>query len=196
MAQMLLVNPRKRRAKRKIAKRKTSTGLARVKSRVSTGLRSIRRKYRRNPIQKTDIFGQFKDGAIGAAGALAVDIAMAKLPIPDNLKSGQMAPVVKGLVGIGIGMAVAKFGKNKSLGKQLAGGAVTVSLYNAGRQMLAAPLGLAGYDDQGMLGFQDSGLLGGSSNDWDSDDFSMGYVSPAPTFADYDNDLGQNFDNL
>ncbi len=195
MAQMLLVNPRKR-AKRKTAKRKsTSTAVARVKSRVSTGLRSIRRKYRRNPIQKTDIFGQFKDGAIGAAGALAVDIAMAKLPIPDNLKTGQMKPIVQGLVGIGIGMAVSKFGKNKSLGKQLAGGAVTVSLYNAGRQMLAAPLGLAGYDDQGMLGYQDSGLLG-SSNEWDSDDFSMGFINPAPSFPDYDSDLGQNFDNF
>lgn len=194
MAQMLLVNPRKR-AKRKTAKRKSSsTAVARVKSRVSTGLRSIRRKYRRNPIQKTDIFGQFKDGAIGAAGALAVDIAMAKLPIPDNLKTGQMKPIVQGLVGIGIGMAVSKFGKNKSLGKQLAGGAVTVSLYNAGRQMLAAPLGLAGYDDAGLLGFDDQGMLG-MSTDWDLDG-SMGFINPAPSFHDYDSDLGQNFDNF
>lgn len=156
MAQLMLVNPRKRRAKRKTSRRKSTGLVARASSRVSTGLKRIRRSYRRNPIAKNDIFSQFKDGAIGAAGALAVDIAMQKLPIPDNLKTGQMKPIVQGLVGIGIGMAVAKFGKNRTLGKQLAGGAVTVSLYNAGRQMLAPTLGLAGSED-GLLAYEDMG---------------------------------------
>lgn len=106
-------------------------------------------------------------GAIGAAGALAVDVAMQRLPIPDNLKSGAMAPAVKGLVGIGLGMAVAKLGKNKQLGEQLADGAITVALYNAGREMIGPQIGLSAYDD---------GLLG---TDFDDD---LGYYSAAPTY--------------
>lgn len=161
MAELLLVNPRKRRARKAPAKRRAKTSIARrATSAVSKRISSIRKKYRRNPSPRAnDVLGQFKDGAIGALGALAVDVAMQKLPIPANLKTGQAAPIVKGLVGIGVGMLVAKLGKNKALGKQLAGGAVTVSLYTAGRQLLAPTLGLAGFNDGSLYGYND-GLLG------------------------------------
>lgn len=182
MAQLMLVNPKKRRKSRTAKKPRKSISVAsRTHAAISKATKRIKR-YRRNPIPKTNVLGQFKDGAIGAAGALAVDVAMAKLPIPAEYKTGNLAPVVKGLVGIGIGMAVSKFGKNKRLGEQLAGGAVTVSLYNAGRQMLAPTLGLAGYDDSGMLGYDDQGMLGWENND-------MGWINPAQTFPDYA-DLG------
>jgi hypothetical protein len=169
MAELMLVNPRRRRKGRK-AKAKTGRRslVARASSGVRTKLRSIRRRYRSNPIggRASSALDQFKTGAIGAAGALAVDIAIQRLPLPDSLKTGQLAPIVKGFIGIGIGMAVAKFGKNRELGKKLAQGAVTVSLYNAGKEMLKGPLGLS---DDGLLGFSDSGLLDG-----DFDDYGMG----------------------
>lgn len=168
MAQAIFVNPKKRGSKGRKAK--------------TTSRR--RKSYRRNPLPKFGgVANQFKDGAIGAAGALGVDIAMAKLPIPANLKTGTFAPVVKGLVGVGLGMAVEKVMKNKRMGQQIALGAITVSLYNTGKTMLAPTLGLQGFEDQGMLGFEDNGLLG-----WDMDN-ELGYTSAAPSFADYD-DLG------
>lgn len=189
MAQLMLVNPAKRRRKSPAKKRRTGI-VTRAKSTVSTGLKKIRRSYRRNPIDKSAVFDQFKDGAIGAAGALAVDVAMAKLPIPASLKTGQMKPIIQGLVGIGIGMAVSKFGKNKSLGRQLAGGAVTVSLYNAGRQMLAPTLGLSLSGDDTMLAYTDMGEYDSSLFGYDNGllgddemgayDEGMGYYTGAP----------------
>lgn len=158
MAQLMLVNPRKRR--KSPAKRRKTSVASRAVSSVKRRVSSLRKRYKRNPIGgggANNAIEQFKTGAIGAAGALAVDVAMSKLPIPANLKTGTMAPIVKGLVGIGIGMAVAKFGKNRDLGKKLAQGAVTVSLYAAGREMLKAPLGLSDYSDELGADFDDLG---------------------------------------
>ena len=108
MAELLLVNPRKRRKAKKTAKRRSPRrSLVAASSRA---VKSIRRRFRRNPIGGSvanNAMEQFKTGAIGAAGALAVDVAMQKLPIPANLKTGTLAPIVKGLVGVGIGMLVA-----------------------------------------------------------------------------------------
>jgi hypothetical protein len=182
MAQLLMVNPRKRRK----AKAKTSTRrrrsygglLARAKSAISRS----RRRYRRNPIGGIGgtAMTQFKDGAIGAVGALAVDVIFAKLPIPANLKTGVLKPITQGLIGVGVGMAVAKFVKNRALGHKLAQGAVTISLYNAGKAMVGPSLGLSGYDDSGMLGYDDSGMLGYSELN------GMGWVSPAQVSQPYE----------
>lgn len=192
MAQLMLVNPRKRRKSRKSPAKKSVA--RRAVARVSSAVKSIRKRYRRNPINMggtaNKAITQFKEGAIGAAGALAVDVAMQKLPIPANLKTGTAAPIVKGLVGIGIGMAVAKFGKNKQLGQAMAQGAVTVSLYTAGREMLKKPLGLAGtYDDLGNdfddLGYYEMGELLGPDEDngiSGDDDFMGAYDNGAVTF--------------
>lgn len=168
----MLVNPRRRKA-RKPAKRRASrrrTSLATVKT------TSVKR-YRRNPSRRTGkMVETFTNGAVGAAGALAVDVAMQKLPfIPENLKVGTFAPITRGLVGIGLGMAVAKVGRNVKLGKQLADGAVTVSLYNAGKNLIGPQLGLA---DGELLG-DDSLLYYG---DFEDDEDDLSYFSPAQTF--------------
>lgn len=171
MSQLMLVNPRRRRrttAKRKTpAKSRARRALSSVSRRVST----VRRRYRRNPIKMTGIMGQFEGGAIGAAGALGVDFLMTKLPLPASLTAGSMAPVAKGLVGIGLGMAVSKFGKKRKLGEQLAGGAVTVALYEFGKTTIGPHIGLSGND--GLLGYDD-GLLG-------YDDFNdgVGWINPS-----------------
>lgn len=173
MAQLMLVNPRKRR--RVKAKRKSNPKKRRSLSAFTK--RHIRRR-RRNPIggvSTKNMMQTFQGGAVGAAGALAVDVAMSKLPLPANLTTGTLAPITKGFVGIGVGMIVSKFLKNKRLGEQLANGAVTVALYNAGKQMIGPSLGLSGYDS-GLLGY-DSGLLGYSDF---SDDSDLGWYSTEP----------------
>lgn len=190
MAQLLMVNPRERRKASKTKSRRRSSGglLARAKSAVSR----VRRRYRRNPIggMGNTAMTQFKDGAIGAAGALAVDVIFSKLPLPANLKTGAVGSIVQGFVGVGLGMAVAKFGKNRALGHKLAQGAVTISLYNAGKRMVGPALGLAGVDD-GMLGFDDQGMLGYSELDT-----GMGWYSPAPVSEPYNSVDGfDDFDN-
>lgn len=181
MASLMLVNPRKRRStksksKSKITKRKRSPGraLASVKTTV--------RRYRRNPIAGRGIVSKIGDGAIGAGGALVADLLMAKLPIPEQFTSSPlMSSVTKGVLGIGAGMAVSKFARNKKLGEQLAAGAVTIAMYNAGRGMIGPSLGLSSVDD-GLLGWDD-GLLG-------YEDFNdgMGWNSPE-SVQDWDSSL-------
>jgi hypothetical protein len=184
MAQLMLVNPRKRRKTAKKARRKTgivsrASGLAR---RVSSKVR----RYRRNPIggSVSSPTTQLKNAAIGAAGALAVDVVMSKLPLPANLSTGMGRTAAQGLVSIGLGMAVAKFGKNKRLGVQLAEGGLTIALHGVMKGALAKQMpALAGYDDgllgnDGLLGYDD-GLLG--YDDMLSEFNNSGYVGVAPT---------------
>ncbi len=199
MAQLMLVNPRKRKSRKTPAKRRKTSVAGRAVSAVKRRVGSLRKRYRRNPIGGTanNAMATFKEGAVGAAGALAVDVLMQKLPIPANLRTGTMAPIVKGLVGIGVGMAVAKFGKNKQLGKQLAQGAVTVSLYAAGREMLKKPLGLSGADDDYMgadfddLGYYEMGdyddSLSGDGFMGNADDTDMGELLGDGLLGAYEN---------
>lgn len=175
MSELVLVNPRKRRkspVRRK--KRRVSRALSTVSRRVR---RSIGRR-RRNPIRTAGALATVKTSAIGAVGALGVDIAMQKLPIPASLTANPiMAAATKGFVGIGLGMLVSKIGKDRSLGKDIAHGAVTVSLYNAMKGAIGPSLGLSGISDDGLLGWDD-GLLG--YEDF-NDDVGMGWMGPAAT---------------
>lgn len=182
MAELMLVNPHKRRK----AKRRTTSKRRSPRRAISSVTRkTVTRRYRRNPIRKSGIMDTAKTGAIGAIGALGVDIVMSKLPLPEQFTMGTMAPITKGLVGIGLGMAVAKFGKNKKLGTDIANGAVTVSLYNTMKTMVDPQLGLSGYDD-GLLGWDD-GLLG-FEDFAESANSGMGYagVEPVSPWGDED----------
>lgn len=177
MAQLLLANPRKRRAKRAVAKRKTPTRRRTVSAVTTTKV--TRRRYKRNPSPR--LMQQVQGAAVGAAGALAVDVLMAKLPmIPANMKSGVMGSAMQGIISIGLGMAASKFG-NKKLGAQLADGGLTVALHGAMKSAAAPALGLNGFSDNGLLGF-DSGLLGFQT----LDDDGMGFMNPAPVSDGFD----------
>lgn len=173
MAQLMLVNPARRPSRRRktVAKRRRVSRPRRALATVSSTVRRTTRRYRRNPIKMGGIGQKFVDGGIGAFGALAVDVAMAKLPIPAQLTANPMlAAATKGMLGVGIGMGVAKVLKKRKLGEQLAGGAVTISLYNALKGMVGPSIGLAG--DDGLLGYDD-GLLG--YNDFND---NLGWQSP------------------
>ena len=165
MAELMLINPRKRRkhkakksAGKKRGKRRTMTALQRKyfgkrkHKRVATVAKkshkrrrrsitkhlSVRRhrKYRRNPARglgKFSVQGFAKNtlmpSAIGAAGALGLDVLIGFLPLPPNLKTGPMRSVVRiaGAVALGIvaGMVV-----KKETAANIAAGAVTVTLYD------------------------------------------------------------------
>lgn len=166
MAQLMLVNPRKRRTKRKTTRKAVSR-----RRRNPVAKLTKRRTYRRNPLPKMDtVIGTLKDGALGAVGAVASEVVLSKLPLPAALSSGNGRVAASALCSIGIGMLVAKFGKNKALGHTMAKGGVTVALHSVIRGVAGniPGVGLDGYDD-GLLGFDD-GLLG------------MGYYNAAPTY--------------
>ena len=160
MAELMLINPRKRRrhkAKKSMRKnprkRRTMTALQRKyfgkrkHKRVASVAKkshkrryavtaSKRRKYRRNPghgLGKFSVQGFTKNtlmpSAIGAAGALGLDILFGFLPLPDNLKTGPMRSVVRiaGAVALGV---VASMVVKKETAANIAAGAVTVTLYD------------------------------------------------------------------
>lgn len=178
MAQLLLANPRKRR--RTTSKKRKSPARRRRATSVTT--RTTTRRYRRNPVGVGGIAGKFVDAGIGAAGALATDVAMKKLPfIPANLTEGPMGAATKGLVALGIGMLVAKVGKKRKLGEQLAAGGMTVAMYEVGKEMVGPSIGLSDYGGD-LLGY-DAGM-GYYSDDMNDDweDEGMGYYGNADTF--------------
>lgn len=201
MSTLMLVNPRKRRkttAKRRrksITHAKNPIRRKRRSTAVSTSpRRHLRRKsYRRNPIATSKgVVEQVKGAAVGAMGAVAVDLVMSKLTIiPTAMRTGTMRHVTQGLISVGLGVLVAKVGKNRKLGMQLAEGGLTVALYTMAKASLGDKLGLNGYEELGddLLGFQDLGddLLGMD------DDFSMGGVgwqNAAPSFDMAGGDFG------
>jgi len=153
MPSLMMVNPKRRKATRK--KRRT-TAVAR---------RRTTHRRRRNPIRSTGMMATLQNAAVGASGALVVDVAMSKLPLPANLKTGPALPAVKGGVSLLVGMLVGKILKKASLGKQLAEGGLTVAIHDMAKPMLSnvIPGGLAGSDD--LMGYDLMGYEDTMSND-------------------------------
>lgn len=82
------------------------------------------------------VSGVMVPGMIGAAGALAVDMAWARLPIPAMLQTGPMAPLARIGLAVGVGMAVGAVA-GKSYGRQATNGAVLVTLYDLAKGFIA-----------------------------------------------------------
>ena len=170
MAELMLINPRKRRRKKTKSvrknphKRRTMTALQRkyfgkrkrksIKRNPVVAKKSHKRRrryavsskksrrYRRNPargIGKFNVQSFTKNtlmpSAIGAAGALGLDVVMGFLPLPPALKTGPMRTVVKIAGAVGIGMLASTFVK-RSTAEQIAAGAITVALYDTLKGML------------------------------------------------------------
>lgn len=94
--------------------------------------------------------------AIGGAGALAVDIAWGFAPIPANIKSGPLGPVVKLVGAIVLGGLVGKFA-GRAVGEKVASGYITVFAYNMAKnavQKAMPQLALGGYD----MGYVSAGM--------------------------------------
>lgn len=66
---------------------------------------------------------------VGAAGALALDMAWGYLPIPASLQTGPLAPVVRLAGAFGIGLTAGMIGGRK-FGRDVTAGATVVTLYD------------------------------------------------------------------
>jgi hypothetical protein len=124
-----------------------------------------------------------KEGAIGAAGAIAAEVVLSKLPLGATFKVGTpQHTAASALAAVGVGMIVAKYGKKPALGKAMAQGGVTVALHQTMRGFVAGPLGLTktvGYygDDFNDMGYTEPTEV------WDSDfdaEEELGYFVNQP----------------
>lgn len=180
MAELMLINPRKRKRRRKMsAKQNMYFGKRRKKRNLGTALMATnpsrrrsysvsrsRKRYRRNPIgggfkPMTFVTQTLMPSAIGAAGALGLDIVMGFLPLPATLKTGPMRPLIRIAGAVGIGM-IAGMVTNKRMGEQVGAGALTVVLYDTLKGFVAKTMPTL--------------TLGDIENDYPS----IEYLSPAP----------------
>lgn len=188
--QLMLVNPKRRKKRRKTrVKRRRNPVAANPRRRKRRYV--AKRRYRRNPARR----GGFKitgiirntlaPAAMAAGGAIGLDLIMGYLPIPIAMKTGPMRHVIKGAAAIGMGMLAANF-VSKQTAETFTSGALTVVMYNAGREMAArfAPnIQLGEYmNNDNSLGYYGAGYDPGemaaldleSSDYLDYDDSGMG----------------------
>lgn len=170
---------RKKAARRKVAKKKRLSGVgiavpagAKLRYGYTVGSKPVRR-YKLNPRKRrharkkhharrrhhnprllTGFMSQLQHGAMGAAGALGVNVVLGYLPLPVTLKTGLAGKAVKLVGAAGVGMLAGRF-LGSAKGTAIAQGAITVALYDMFKGLLnqAAPniQVLSGDDSMGYL---------------------------------------------
>lgn len=120
-----------------------------------------RRHYKRNPMGLNfgNALGQVKDGALGAVGGLANDLAYGYVKgyLPAPLQDGYGRIGAKLGLAVLVGLAANKLMPGK--GRAIAVGAATVVLHEAGKALLnanAPSLPLGAYEDSAALGYEGS----------------------------------------
>lgn len=131
------------RRRRSVAKTVGST-VRRVKRRVVTHAKRARRNHASLHKGGFGIINLLKQAGIGAVGSIAVDVVYNKLPLPASMKSGNVAPIVKAGVTIGLGLLAGRF-LNKQLAHGATVGALTVQLRDVMHNFL--PASMQGYTD-------------------------------------------------
>jgi len=153
MAELMLVNPRKRRKGRRTAAQKAATrkliAYNRRKknpSRPVTRRRKVvarrrpaapvryKRRYKRNPSNRGIMNSTVIPAAVAGAGALTLDILWGFVPLPAALKTGVLSHAAKGAGAIGLGY-LAGMVTNKRTAGQLASGALTVVFHDIYREL-------------------------------------------------------------
>lgn len=199
MASLMLVNPKKRRKKRKGKRRSVAKASPRRRRRKAVKRYSRRR---RNPAKRGMqgiIQNTVMPAATAAAGAIGLDLIMGYLPLPTAMKTGPMRHVIKGAAAIGMGMLAANFVK-RSTAEAFTTGAMTVVMYNAGREAATRfmpNLPLSAYDEYGDndmegLGYYSAGYDPDSEMmglDLEGDESLMAYPNAMDDFDD-DDDMG------
>jgi hypothetical protein len=152
MAQLMLINPRKRKAHRKSArspaqraatKRMLAANRSRtrvssnpIKRRRRSALKAVRhhshRRVRRNPTAVRSYSGNLgsmvKCAGIGAVGAIAVDTLYNYLPLPVTMKTGLVGTASKAALAVAVGVLGKKF-MGRTAG-EMAQGSLTVIAYD------------------------------------------------------------------
>jgi len=225
MAEIMLVNPRKRRrvvrkkatarrapARRKVVKRNPSTARRRAVRRAVTAsspARSIvrKRRYKRNPTARGIVESTLKPAAVAAVGALSLDVLWGFAPVPDMLKTGPFRHVAKGIGALGLGY-VAGMVVNKRMAAQMATGAMTVVMHDAFKEVAArvmpgVPLGYysAGYPAGAMGAYVDGmgAYVGGDAPSpyLATDNLSTPFAGPSAAKAAFSKGVtaGANLEN-
>lgn len=169
-ARLRMLRARRRTSRSPKGKRAHPITPARVASRAGRQLR-----YRRpNPV---GFFGDFVQGtlmpaAVGGAGALGLDVLLGVLPLPENLKTGPMRPVVRIAGAVALGALASTFTTRRTA-EQIAAGALVVVLYDTMKGFIARSgirvPGLSLYEIPGVgvydvqqevpaVGYTDSGI--------------------------------------
>lgn len=184
---LVALNKARRRVGKSVKRRvkRTATTVARTYRRARRSAGSVVRRARRSNAVRGNfgIVSLVSQAGIGAVGALAVDIVYNKLPLPVNLKSGNVAPLTKAAITVGLGILGGKV-VNKNLAHGATVGALTVQLHQFLKGFaggLLAPAGVAGYTDINGVGYYTPAQIAESGG--------MGeYMSGAyePSYADVD----------
>jgi hypothetical protein len=181
--EILLINPRrKKRVKSRRRRRSARAANPRRRRRHSVGGFRRRRRHSNPRFSVRGVTGLILPAGTGALGAVLLDVLLAYVPVPDNLKSGILGTVTKAAGAIALGFGAGKvFGKRT--GVLFTGGALTVIAYQLVRQLAADSLGdkvkgLSGYAD--FVDYQGS-AGGGQVNGMGAymPNAQLGYVSPA-----------------
>lgn len=139
-------------------------------------------RYRRpNPTIGDFLTDTLLPSAVGGAGALALDVALAMLPLPPAMKTGPMAPLIKVAGAVGLGMLAGQFMGRKT-GEQVAAGALTVTIYNVAR---AALVRLGGGKIPGLSMYPDGYMAEYMSDD---DALALGYIDSGQQVGEYVSD--------
>lgn len=80
--------------------------------------------------------------AVGGAGALLLDMAWGKLPIPDALKSGPAAPIARIALAVGVGYGVGMVA-GKKYGNEAMAGALIVTAYDLIKNLVVPSIPVA-----------------------------------------------------
>lgn len=133
MNEILLINPRKRKVKkRRSVSRRRKNPIKRRKSYAKK-----RRVRRRNPTARGLVNQFFMPALVGAGGGLALDIALGFIPIPLQLKTGVAGYAVKAAGAIGIGMLLKNFKLVRpKTALDMTVGALTIQLHGAMKEQV------------------------------------------------------------
>lgn len=156
--ELLLINPRKRRGKRRSKERKRNPVRALSRRSLRRPARSYRR--RRNPSFRSltgQIVPQVIAAAQGAGGAILTEAAFTYVPLPIMLKVGPLSIVSRALMAFAVSFASQFVAGPRVAGKFLEG-ALAVQAYSVMRPMLAGVLPLAGHEIEG-LGYYSPGMI-------------------------------------
>lgn len=176
MSELMLINPRertKRRRRRNPETRATRSRAAKKgwghRRRNPSVRATARRTYHRARSRVAGFAGSHKKlagvgetfihGAVGAGGGLALDILMAKVPLPATLKAGIGHTATKAVGAVLLGMLGQRF-MSAPMANSLAIGTMSTVLHDAAREMLAPHIAMADLGDAG-LGYYSPGYPAG-----------------------------------
>jgi hypothetical protein len=110
-----------------------------------------------------------------AAGAIGVELLMGYIPLPANLKTGNMRYVTKGVLSLAAGYALASLAGQKKLGEMFALGGLAVAMHDGGKALLIQmmpSLQFGAYMRPGQMGYYTPG------NQVPTRNMNMGFLPP------------------